>query len=197
MQNAGALYGFTDPPENSYQVTTVNNRPGTVIYRGGTLEYSDSLTFLPKPFNGLSVFANYTRTTTSVTGIAPAILNAATPYNYGWLPGVEPNIINYGASFSIWRVRVGVNARWDDTEPYSGTAFVYQKNRTKIDANFSFRLTDNVSLIANAHNLFDVPDYDYTRVSNTGQVFGPVRIGPGRGIEYYGAYFYAGIRGRF
>ena len=68
--------GFSGPTYANYSVTTKVNLPGTVKFRGATVEYSQNL---PAPFDRVHVFANYTRLYTEITGIQMSILEAATP----------------------------------------------------------------------------------------------------------------------
>ena len=44
-----------------YEVVTQRNITGSRRFRGLELEYRQGLSFLPGPFRGLDVFANYTR----------------------------------------------------------------------------------------------------------------------------------------
>ena len=184
-------FGFTDPIYDSYEVTTKQNIPGTVEYRGLTLEYTESLSFLPRPFNGFNVFANYTRLYYLVKLPDPSGLHSATPYNYGWLPGISPNTINYGISYHYNRITVGFKAQWTDRMGYTGTYNEWQKPRTKVDIDASYRLTANLTVFFYARNIFNVPDYDYVGTDSRHITSN------GRGIEYYGAYLYSGIKGSF
>ena len=186
LPDAAPQFGFTDPQYASYSVITKVNLPADVIYRGMTLEWSQGM---PRPLDHFHLFANFTRVYAEVTGVSKTVLEAATPYNYGWLPGVTPFVVNYGATYHFRRITLGASARWDDKEPYSGTYNVWQKQRTKVDAHASFALDDHLSLIFQGRNIFDVPDYDYLGT--------PTHIFAGRGIEYYGAYFYSGLKGTF
>jgi iron complex outermembrane receptor protein len=189
---SAADFGYTDPVYSSYTVTTKVNMPGTVRYRGMTFEYAAPLTFLPDPFKGFSASLNYTRTYTSVQLPDPSLLNAATPYNYGWMPGVAPNVFNYGLNYRPRKGRfsIGANARWTDRSPTTSIYNTWQKQNTKVDVNASFRLTERYSLTFYGRNIFNVPDYVYANNN-------PQQIGTGRAIEYYGAYYYAGVRARF
>jgi hypothetical protein len=62
--------------------------------------YSQSLSFLPRPFNGLSVRANYTRVYSQVT-----------------TSGMSPHAINFGLSYAIGRLRLSANTTWRDDTP--------------------------------------------------------------------------------
>jgi outer membrane receptor protein involved in Fe transport len=191
IPGAAADVGFTDPIFANYTLTTKDNLPGTVTYRGATLDYSHFLTFLPRDLRGTRVFANYTRTYIIVKLPDPAGLHASTPYNFGWLPGVSPNVVNYGIDVPYKRLKDGIKAKWTDKTAYTSTYNTWMKQTTKIDVDFSYRLTDKVSIFFYARNLFNVRDYNYAN-NNPQQI-----ASNGRGIEYYGAYLYSGIRGRF
>ncbi|HKB90522.1 MAG TPA: TonB-dependent receptor, partial [Opitutaceae bacterium] len=191
-QGAAAALGYTDPLYDPYAVTTSVNLPGTIQYRGATLEYSQALSFLPSPFNGFDVFANYTRTYTTIKLPDPSGLHSATPYNFGWLPGISPNVVNYGVNYHYSRFTVGVRARWTDKTPYSGTYNSYQKQNTKVDFEASYQITKNLSLYFSMRNVFNVRDYIYA--NNEPQ---QIQAAGARGIEYYGSSMYAGIKGKF
>ena len=189
---SAAQFGFDDPALSTYSVTTKVNIPGTVVFRGATIDYRQSL---PRPFDKVTVFANYTRLYDFISGIPTATVEAAAPYNYGWLPGVAPNIVNFGISDQIWRFTLGINAHWTNREPYSATFNVWQHQNTKFSINVSYRLTDHLSLVFHGNNIFDVPDFDYLAATATRPAI--IQSGGARGIEYYGAYFYTGIKGKF
>jgi hypothetical protein len=155
-----------------------------------TFEYSQALSFLPRPFNGFNVFTNYTRTYTMMKLPTEADYHAATPYNFAWLPGIAPNVINYGINYSYRRITLGVKARWTDRTGTTSTYNTWMAANTKVDLNTSFRITERMSLYLNARNVFNTPDHTF--VGNN-----PQQICGGRSYEYYGAYWYAGIKGRF
>jgi len=60
----------------------------------------------------------------------------------------------------------------------------------KLDAKASYQLTSRYSLYFYSRNLTNEPDHTF--VGRNRQ-----QIGPGRGIEYYGAYLYAGVKAVF
>ncbi|HVU18245.1 MAG TPA: TonB-dependent receptor [Candidatus Didemnitutus sp.] len=202
--DAGALalasaLGYTGPQYADYAITTKINLPGSTVFRGATVEYSQALSMLPKPFDGLNVFANYTRLYAEVKVPNPAVnLHNPGPYNFGWVPGIAPNVVNYGFSWKIGRLTIGPNFRWTDRMSISSTYDSWRTQNTKIDLNASLRLTDHLSLYFYARNLFNVPDHDYTYFYNSKVNSTPMLLSSqGQGIEYYGAYFYAGIKGEW
>ncbi len=191
-----SAFGFTGPQFAGFAITTKINLPGTTTYRGGTIEYSQALSFLPKPFSGLNVFANYTRLYAQEQLPNPGVtLHQAAPYNFGWIPGIAPNVINYGLNWKIGRVTVGPNFRWTDRMSISSTYDSWRTQNTKIDLNASVRLTDHLSFYCYARNLLDVPDHDYTYFYNSQVNKIPMLLSSqGQGIEYYGAYLYTGLK---
>ena len=190
-QAALIAQGLTDPIYDTYQVTATQNLPGTVTYRGYSLDFSQSLSFLPEALSGFSAFANYTRLYYTMDIPNPSVnLHALAPYDYGWLPGITPNIVNYGLSYQKGRVSLSVKARWTDKTGTTTNYNTFMKVSTKLDVDASFRLTNHFSLYFYARNLLDVPDYVYANNN-------PQQIGAGNSIEYYGAYLYGGIKGEF
>jgi len=189
--DALAAQGLNDPIYAGYTVTTTQNLPGLVTYRGYSMDFTQSLSFLPEKFKGFSAFANYTRLYYTIEMPNPAVnLHAAAPYNFGWLPGITPNIVNYGLGYQRGRFSGNVKARWTDKTGTTTNYNTFMKQNTKLDVDASIRLTDHFSLYFYARNLLDVRDYVYANND-------PQRIGAGNSIEYYGAYYYAGIKGSF
>ena len=188
--NAGD-FGFTDPIYDTYTVVQKNSLPGTVIYRGATMEYQQSLSFLPKPFDGLGVFANYTRTYTKMDiPDPPQLLLPGTPYNFGWIPGVAPHVINAGVNYKYRRLSMSLNAHWTADMPTTSTYNTWMQQNTKYDLNVSYELTNHFSIYFYSRNITNEPDHTYIGRNRD-------LIGGGRAIEYYGAYLYAGIRAKF
>jgi iron complex outermembrane recepter protein len=185
-----ADFGYTDPLYDTYKVTTKQNIAGTVVYRGATFEYRQTLSFLPVPLKGLTIFANVTRTYKEIKVPDQSLLHVAGPYNFGWLPGIAPYVVNYGVDFTYRSLSLGVKARWTDKMPTTGTYNTWMQQNTKIDASASYRLTNKYSIYFNARNLLNVPDHTFTGTDTT-------RIAGGRQFEYYGAYIYAGLKGKF
>jgi iron complex outermembrane receptor protein len=164
-------YPIDLPPEfDNFVVRTKFNLPGTTRFRGLTAEYSQALSFLPKPFDGFNVFANYTRTTVNIRAA-----------------GVSPHVLNGGFSYQYKNFSGGVNARWQDVTPYSSTAGRNIKANVKVDLRAEYKFTRNISAFLQVRNVFNVPDYVYDNGDE-------LRINK---IEYYGAYFIGGVKGKF
>lgn len=129
---------------------------------GVELAYQQQFTFLPKPFDGFGVIANYTfvesGNITSVSG------GPAQP-----LTGVSKNNYNLVAYFenSRFGVRLAYNFRDSfliDPSSYFGDGESVNKYAT-LDATFNLKLTEVLSLTASASNLTNAVQ---KRVSNQG-----------------------------
>ncbi len=192
VADGAAAFGYDDPFYATYDVITKFNLDGTVRYRGATVEYRQALSFLPKPFDGFDVFANYTRTYANIKGVSPDVINQPTNnlYNFGWLPGIAPHVVNYGISYKWRRLNLGFKARWTDKMGTTSTRNTWMKANTKVDANISYQVTDRLQVYFNARNLFNTRDHTFIGDDEN-------RIGGGRQIEYYGAYLYFGLKGKF
>jgi iron complex outermembrane recepter protein len=184
-----ADYGFTDPLYDGWKVTTKQNLPGTMVYRGATAEYQQNLTFLPKPLDGIGLFANYTRLYTQLKGVSPTVI-AGAPYNNGWVPGISPHKIAGGITYKYRRFNARLNAIWTGDTTTTSTINTYTQQNTKYDVSASYDLTNNFKLYFTSRNITNVPDRTFLGTNRQ-------RIGGGRSYEYYGAYLYAGIRATF
>ena len=124
---------------------------------------------------------------------AARVTDFAAPDHPGVLTqGGSPNVVNHGLSYSQPRFPLSLKAKWTDKTPTTSTYRTYMKGNTKVDFDASYSLTKNksLSLFFYVRNLFNVRDYVFANDN-------PQQIGGGRAIEYYGAYLYAGVRGRF
>ncbi|MSU48822.1 MAG: TonB-dependent receptor [Opitutus sp.] len=141
-----AYFGYDDDPTYaSYRFISVGNRAGTTRVRGATLEYSQALSFLPSPFNGLNVSASYTRTYASVTKAS-----------------MVPHMIGGTLSYRFRRLSFGASGKWTDTTPLSSTGVItYRKGRTMIDLNGGWQLSGRLGLFFQVRNLFNIPEYRY------------------------------------
>jgi iron complex outermembrane recepter protein len=166
-----SAFGYGDDPiYSTYDFISLSNTGGTKTFNELSVDYSQQLVFLPKPFNTLSVRAAYTRDYSDVRR-----------------PGLAPHMVSGSLNYRYARFAVGANAKWTDVTPYSSTLGRFRKQRTMVDVNASFRLTKQISLFAQGRNIFDVPDYIYDN-GNQAQI---------NKIEYYGALWTFGIKGVF
>jgi len=154
---------------------------GSANVQGFELNYSQTLAMLPRPFNGLSLFANYTSLTTSGK------------YNNGVaeLDGFVPKTGNAGVTFR-WRdftSRVSYNYTGDFLRSRNNN--IYQQLRfrpkTTIDLNFQYSFRAELAFFLDLVNITDSWPVWYTGTDRE-----RVRI-----TDSYGARANIGISGRF
>jgi TonB-dependent receptor len=171
--------GF-DGQFGGFNLNTTSNA-GKAKIEGWEANYNQQLTFLPKPFNGLGVFANYTSLTTS--GV----------YSEGAreLAGFVPKTANAGVSLR-WR-KFEARLSWRYTSAYLRS---YNAN---VFAQSSFRPVENtdISLKYSFNRRFGV----YLDAINIGNNWPQNFTGTDEGrvtfADDYGVRFNMGITGRF
>jgi TonB-dependent receptor len=171
--------GF-DGQFGGFNLNTTSNA-GKAKIEGWEANYNQQLTFLPKPFNGLGVFANYTSLTTS--GV----------YSEGAreLAGFVPKTANAGISLR-WR-KFEARLSWRYTSAYLRS---YNAN---VFAQSSFRPVENtdISLKYSFNRRFGV----YLDAINIGNNWPQNFTGTDEGrvtfADDYGVRFNMGITGRF
>ena len=126
-------------------VTTVPGESGVNI-RGMELDYSQSLSFLPKPFKGLNVRASYTR-------------------NYAQIitPNMSPHGVNAGLSYSYGRASVYASANWRDYVPLNATGTSFNRHRMPIDVGGNLKLSRRLELFFTGRNLRSEPVITFQR----------------------------------
>ena len=141
-----SAFGFGDDPlYATYRFVSTGNRPGSLRVRGGTIEYSQALSFLPGVFKGLNASASYTRTYASA-------LRAS----------MTPHMISGTLSYRHRGLTFGVAGKWTDATPFSTTGVIsYRKARTMIDLNGGYQLTARTGVFFQVRNLFNIAEYRY------------------------------------
>jgi TonB-dependent receptor len=151
------------------QETIPLNNPGAKI-QGLELAYSSFFDFLPDPFNGLGVQANYTFVKNSgIKNIGLGAPNSPTQTNGGngftsldpgVLEGISKHSFNLVGMYEKGRVSARVAYNW--RSKYLVTAVdccvylpVWQKSSGFLDASIRFRLTDQIELSAEGSNLLN------------------------------------------
>lgn len=142
-----ALDPRTIPYEHS---TSVNSDENTL--NGIELVYQQPLTFLPSPFDGLGVVANYTKVSSSgdITGLSENSFNFTLYYEKD----------NYGA-------RISANKRDDYITDFTGSNGNAQHGTTgptHIDLSAYYNYSDNLTVTLEVINLTD----EYERLFTTG-----------------------------
>ena len=173
----GPANGFGGDYEDFLLNTKTNI--GQARIDGFEANYSQRLRFLPKPFNTLSVFANYTRLNTSgayATGASP-------------LAGFVPTTYNLGITYDWrqWQVRARYNYKSDYL--YTATAANAGSRVTDdptVDLNLQYRFRPWLTVFVDYINVFNnSPDWYMRDIKLTEM------------SELYGARLNVGVSGRF
>jgi iron complex outermembrane recepter protein len=169
LTSADFGYG-NDPAYNSYIFYFKDNVPGVTRTKGYTVDYTQTVSFLPRLFGATMVFANYSRATANRR-----------------LPGLPPHMISGGFSTRIGRFMLSPNLKWIDETPSEATAGVVRKATLRLDFNAEYRLFRWASVFVTAKNVWDEPDAFYREYN------------PSKLYRYNttGAYWTVGVRGTF
>jgi len=147
------IYVFTyDQPINgiTYHYTQPLNGD-TATVRGVELAVQNQLAFLPSPFNGLGVYANYTFTDS----------NASFPNHTGdtTLPGQSRHVGNLAVSYEKWgfagRVSVNFHGSYVDIVGASNNLDRFYDTHRQLDFSLSQRVTKRIRLYMDGINLND------------------------------------------
>jgi iron complex outermembrane receptor protein len=132
-------FGYGDDPEYAgYDFRTQSNSPEGRRFRGLELGYSQSLSFLPKPFQGTTVNLAYTRS-----------------YASERRPGLSPHRASGNIGYTYNRFTARFGAVWSDDTPFSATYGRYRRHEIKCDLSAGWRLTRHLSLFAQGRNIFN------------------------------------------
>ncbi|MES2692089.1 MAG: TonB-dependent receptor, partial [Verrucomicrobiota bacterium] len=159
--------------------TTTNGGEG--IVEGWEINYNQQLTMLPKPFNGLGLFANYTKLSTHGT------------YSNGEreLAGFVPETANAGVSFRWRRLEARVSWRYtgDYLRSYNTNVFAQSRYRAveTTDISLLYKFSPRFAVYVDAINVGNNWPQNYTGTD------------PGRitFADDYGTRYNMGVSGRF
>ncbi|HVL41066.1 MAG TPA: TonB-dependent receptor [Brevundimonas sp.] len=151
---------------NPFSIRQFRDAPGGYI-RGVEISFQQNLTFLPAPFDGFGVQANYTHLESELNYILTPqpLLVAPGPFT-----GASPDAFNFTVFYetSKWNARVSTSYRSEYYTQYpiaSGTCdpgfcdsplvndFVGSLETLNVDFSFRYNINDNFSLSAEALNL--------------------------------------------
>lgn len=146
------------PFETFDEVESVINGDDAEVY-GLELSYVQEFTFLPGPWSGLLLTANYTLVDSS----------AEVPFRDSdiQLPGQSDNIINValGYDYQGLSLRLAANHRgeyFDEIEePDDPTQDRYVSSETRLDFTSKYEFTENVMGVFNVSNITDEPFYAF------------------------------------
>lgn len=177
--DAGPGNGFGGDFAGFVLNTTLNQ--GKAKVEGWEINYNQRLTMLPRPFNGLQLFGNYTYLKTS--GV----------YREGAaeLAGFVPRTANAGVSFRWRKLEARGAWRYTGDQLRSYNALVHQQNRFRpvesIDLNFLYQFSARFGFFFDVINLKDKWPENYT-----GRDRGRITFS-----DSYGTRYNAGVSGRF
>lgn len=149
---------MVDGQMQSYRVTQPLNAPEGEI-RGVELDYRQTLDFLPEPFSGLGVFANYTYTDSEA--LLPDRSGKVT------LPGQSKHTANFGVYYEVNRfsAQISYNRRSSyiqALDTINGREFdVYWSGRSQVDLTAAYQVTRNIELYAEFNNITDTKGLRY------------------------------------
>src|SRR5262245_6063342 len=146
------IYGFTSTQiisGSQYQVSQPLNGDAATV-RGAEVALQNQLRFLPAPFDGLGVYANYTFTTSS----------AAIPGHLGaTLPGQSRHMGNVAASYEkggfSGRVAVNFHGSYVDVIGATNALDRYYDRNTQLDMSLSQKVARNLRVYVDGINLND------------------------------------------
>lgn len=154
-----------------FQIRQYNDAPGGTL-KGFEVAYQQNFTFLPAPFDGFGVQANYTKIDSELEYILDPARNLT---GTGPFLGASPESFNATLFYEVekWSARVSsaYRAGYQTTYPLAAGGcdpgvcdsplindFSGSEETLNVDAAFTYKLTDNVTITAEALNLTDQTD---------------------------------------
>ncbi len=169
-RQTAADFGNSEPDLAGYEFITTLASAGEVRIRGMELEYSQSLSFLPKPFRGLTLRGSYTRSYAEVV-----------------TPSMSPHGASAGMNYTLGRVNVYSSWNWRDDTPTNVAGTGYNRHRATIDVGGSVRLTNRFTLLISGRNIRSEPVITMQKNGNNPAV--------AQTIEITGTIWTFGIKG--
>jgi iron complex outermembrane recepter protein len=174
---SNAVYQYyVDNDTANFNATIYQNGPGGVL-NGLEFTFQQQLKFLPSPFDGLGINANYTLIHSKQHYIlTPAVLNKngtiATSAVLGDGPwtGASPNAFNvtlfYDAEKWSGRVSAAYRSKYVSSYPIAGgnyavgygdspivNDFIFSKSTLNVDTSFTYNFSENIQFRIDATNL--------------------------------------------
>lgn len=137
---SGEQFNPGDPTYDGYTFVTTIQSENSVRVRGMELEYSQSLSFLPQPWAGLSVRASYTRNYAQVI-----------------VTNMAPHLVSAGLSYAHRRLQLYANMNWGASQPINTAGTQYQRHRINVDLGGSLRLLRRTSAFFSVRNVLNEP----------------------------------------
>lgn len=179
--------GLSNPiPAGDSNWSFIQQRNGeSVNVYGFEVAVQRQLDFLPGKFlQGFGVYLNYTYTKSEAKGITN---NDGEERSGLGLPGTAPHMFNASLSWENDRIsaRISLNYTADYLDELGGSEFEdrYYDKQTFLDANASYKVTNNLRIFAEANNLTNQPLRYYQGISSRTMQ-----------MEYYQARFNLGVK---
>ena len=129
-----------DSTYDGYTFVTTTQSEDDVQVRGMELEYSQSLSFLPRPWSGLSVRASYTRNYAQVI-----------------VANMSPHLVSAGLTYAHRRGQFYANMNWASSRPTNEANTLFLRHRINVDIGGSHRLTAKISAFFSVRNVLNEP----------------------------------------
>jgi TonB-dependent receptor len=142
-------FGNTDEEFAHYTFITTTPSSDKVQIRGMELDYTQSLSFLPRPFKGLNVRASYTRNYSQVITV-----------------NMCPHSVNAGLSYAFKRANFSVSTYWRDYSPLNTTGTSFNRHRMPLDIGGSYKFSRRLEFFFTARNLLNEPVITFQKSGN-------------------------------
>lgn len=195
-RNAAATALGYDPLD--FSTGTISTNGAAATYQGVEFSFAQNLTFLPKPFDGLSVQANY-----SYVDISSDDLDT----EYSAKRAVSPQTINVILGYRLGRFNATITNNWVDENLYGGfvnTSYFAGSGDNRLlrmkdekwttDAKVEYSINKYVSAYAVVRNIFNSGREEYFQgyIPSKRDIILPMRYG-----EFGEPSITFGIRGTF
>ncbi|MDO8540111.1 MAG: TonB-dependent receptor [Opitutaceae bacterium] len=164
-------FGNDDPEFSGHTFITTAASRESVRIRGMEIEYSQSLSFLPRPLKGLNLRASYTRNYADVT-----------------ITNMAPHGAHAGLHYSFNRFSVNTSMNWRDDVPTNLAGTTYVRHRTTIDVGGSVKLTRRFTVFLTGRNIRSEPVVTMVRSGDNPAM-------TGNPYEVTGAIWNLGLKG--
>jgi iron complex outermembrane recepter protein len=209
INTIAADYGY-NPAEFASGAVTANG--GKSSLQGVELSYAQNMTFLPKPFNGLNVQANFTYLDVQADDPDPL---KALDLEYSQLRAVSPKTANFILGYRYRNFSVTSTTNWVSeslfggfvaTTFFTGTAgnpttgapdtrlAIYRDEKATTDLKMEYAINKNIAVYFLIRNIFNSQRLDYFRgylPQNQHVVL------PNNRYEFGEPHLTLGVRGRF
>jgi len=185
------LAGTNVTPDTDFVITNVTNTPGGPL-KGVELNIQQQFTFLPAPFDGFGVLANYTYVDSNINYVTGRNPDGSPIFVTATLLNLSKNSLNGTLYYEKEGFQARVSANYRDKYLTSVPAAFNQdvagtRAATYVDASISYDITKSITISFDAINITNQPDVQYSDSSAD------------RWVNYRlnGRQYYAGVRARF